>query len=47
MTLAYASLLSFLSLYAREIELVEISSYFLVVYAAALLVSRPFTEKMV
>lgn len=45
MTLAYASLLSFLSLYAREIKLVETASYFFVVYAAALLISRPFTGK--
>ncbi|WP_338448314.1 MFS transporter [Niallia oryzisoli] len=44
-TLGYASLLSYLSLYAREIDLVEISSYFFMVYAAALLVSRPFTGK--
>jgi len=45
MTLGYASLLSYLSLYAREIELVEVSSYFFIIYAAALLVSRPFTGK--
>ncbi len=45
MTLGYASLLSYLSLYAREIEFVEVSSYFFMVYAAALLLSRPFTGK--
>lgn len=45
MTLAYASLLSFLSIYAREIGLVKVSSYFFMAYAVALLVSRPFTGK--
>jgi MFS family permease len=45
MTLAYASLLSFLSLYAKEIGLVEAASFFFIVYAAVLLASRPFTGK--
>lgn len=44
-TLAYSSLLSFLSLYAEEIGLVEVSSFFFIVYAATLLVSRPITGK--
>ena len=44
---AYASLLSFLSIYSREIGLVKVSSYFFMAYAVALLVSRPFYGKMV
>jgi MFS family permease len=44
-TLAYSSLLSFLSLYAKEISLVEVSSFFFIVYATALLLSRPITGK--
>lgn len=42
---AYASLLSFVSIYAAEIDLVQISSFFFLVYAAALIVTRPFTGK--
>ncbi|MDP4106475.1 MAG: MFS transporter [Bacillota bacterium] len=42
-TLAYTSLLSFLSLYAKEIDLVGVSSFFFIVYAIALLALRPFT----
>jgi MFS family permease len=44
-TIAYSSLLSFVSLYAKEIELVKVSSFFFIVYAAALLISRPITGR--
>lgn len=44
-TLAYASLMAFLPSYAEEINLVSVSSFFFIVYAAALLVTRPFTGK--
>lgn len=44
-TVAYASLMSFLSPYAEEIQLVEAASFFFMVYAAALLATRPFTGK--
>ncbi|CAH0345361.1 MFS transporter [Bacillus sp. CECT 9360] len=43
--LAYSAIISFVSVYAREIGLVEASSYFFVVYAVVLLISRPFTGK--
>jgi MFS family permease len=43
--LSYSSIISFVSVYAREIGLVEAASYFFVVYAVVLLVSRPFTGK--
>lgn len=43
--LAYSAIISFVSVYARDIGLVEVSSYFFVVYAVVLLLSRPFTGK--
>ncbi|WP_071459762.1 MFS transporter [Bacillus massilinigeriensis] len=43
--LAYSSILSFVSVYAGELGLGSISSYFFVVYAVVLLISRPFTGK--
>jgi MFS family permease len=44
-TFAYSSLLAFLSLYAEDIQLVEVASFFFIVYAASLIVSRPITGK--
>ncbi|MEH7238333.1 MFS transporter [Bacillus sp. JJ1562] len=43
--IVYSSLLSFVSVYAQEIGLLEVSSFFFMVYAVVLLVSRPFTGK--
>jgi MFS family permease len=45
LAIAYSALLSFVSVYATEIHLEEISSLFFVVYAVVLLISRPFTGK--
>ncbi|MBP2241880.1 MFS family permease [Cytobacillus eiseniae] len=42
---AYSGILSFISVYAKELGLLEAASYFFVVYAAAILISRPFTGK--
>lgn len=42
----YASILSFVSVYAKEIGLEQASSYFFVVYATVMLVSRPFTGRL-
>ncbi|MFJ8071409.1 MFS transporter [Peribacillus sp. NPDC096447] len=39
----YSSVLSFISFYAIEIELVNTASFFFVVYAVAVLLSRPFS----
>ncbi|MFK2826031.1 MFS transporter [Bacillus sp. B190/17] len=44
-SIIYASLLSFVSVYAEELHLGAIASYFFVVYAVVLLLSRPFTGK--
>ncbi|SIS40675.1 MFS transporter [Salimicrobium flavidum] len=43
--LAYSSVLSFVSVHAKNIGLEEASSYFFVVYAVVLLISRPFTGR--
>jgi MFS family permease len=43
--LVYSSVLSFVSVYANEIGLTNVSSFFFVVYAVVLLLSRPFTGK--
>ncbi|TKC16795.1 MFS transporter [Robertmurraya kyonggiensis] len=42
----YSSVLSFINFYAMEIDLVEAASFFFIVYAAAVLVSRPFTGRL-
>ncbi|TQR20072.1 MFS transporter [Psychrobacillus vulpis] len=42
----YASALSFINFYAIEINLVETASFFFIVYAVAVLVSRPFTGRI-
>jgi MFS family permease len=43
---ANSSILSFISAYATEINLVDAASFFFVMYAAFLLMSRPFTGKL-
>ncbi|KHD86907.1 MFS transporter [Heyndrickxia ginsengihumi] len=43
--LGYSSILSFLTSYATEINLVDIASFFFIVYAVTILVSRPFTGR--
>ncbi|WP_251549914.1 MFS transporter [Neobacillus muris] len=43
--IVYSALLSFVSIYAIEIHVEQVSSLFFVVYAVILLLSRPFTGK--
>jgi MFS family permease len=43
--IVYSSILSFISVYADEVHLGHVASFFFVVYAFVLLVSRPFTGK--
>lgn len=43
----YGSVLSFINLYASEVNLVEAASFFFLVYALAILFSRPITGKLV
>jgi MFS family permease len=42
---AYSSVLSFITSYSQEIDLVSAASYFFVMYAVFLLASRPFTGR--
>ncbi|WP_068675443.1 MFS transporter [Oceanobacillus sp. Castelsardo] len=46
LSLAYSSVLSFINFYAIEIDLVDVASLFFVVYAVAILASRPFTGRL-
>ncbi|WP_019240792.1 MULTISPECIES: MFS transporter [Bacillus] len=45
MGFCYASVLSFLTFYAKEINLVSAASFFFIVYAVFILASRPFTGR--
>jgi MFS family permease len=42
----YSSVLSFINFYAMEINLVSAASFFFVIYAASVLVSRPITGRL-
>lgn len=44
--ISYASILSFLSLYAEEKDLLSAASYFYAVFAVAMIAVRPFTGKI-
>lgn len=46
MALAYSGILSFITTYAAEINLVKAGSFYFLVYALIILISRPFTGKM-
>jgi MFS family permease len=43
----YSSVLSFINFYATEINLVKAASLFFIVYSVAVLVSRPFTGRLI
>ncbi|WP_026582281.1 MFS transporter [Bacillus sp. J33] len=42
----YSGVLSFINFYAMEIDLVRAASFFFLVYSAAVLISRPFTGRL-
>ncbi|MFA7745177.1 MFS transporter [Salinicoccus roseus] len=46
MGLAYAGVLSFLNMYAQEVNLVTAASFFFIVYAVSITLTRPFTGKL-
>ncbi|MGG1314898.1 MFS transporter [Cohnella laeviribosi] len=46
MAVAYSGILTFVPVYAKEIGLSTAASYYFVVYAAMILLSRPFTGKL-
>ncbi|MFJ7951665.1 MFS transporter [Lysinibacillus sp. NPDC096418] len=43
---AYSGVMSFMTFYAKELDLVTAGSYFFIVYAIVVLMSRPFTGKL-
>ncbi|MGM9988415.1 MAG: MFS transporter, partial [Bacillaceae bacterium] len=43
---SYSGVMSFLSFYAQEIHLASAASYFFLIYAIAIIFSRPFTGKL-
>ncbi|WP_211748032.1 MFS transporter [Paenibacillus sp. Marseille-Q4541] len=45
MGFAYSSILSYLTLYAEKISLTEVASFFFIVYAIVVILTRPFTGK--
>lgn len=45
MGVAYSSILSYLTLYAQKISLTEVASFFFIVYAVVVILTRPFTGK--
>ncbi|WP_019154111.1 MFS transporter [Robertmurraya massiliosenegalensis] len=42
----YSSVLSFINFYAIEVDLVSAASFFFIAYSAAVLISRPFTGRL-
>ncbi|AGX02384.1 hypothetical protein B14911_18980 [Bacillus sp. NRRL B-14911] len=42
----YSSVLSFINFYAMELDLVDAASFFFIIYAVAVLLSRPFTGRL-
>ncbi|OPD56669.1 MFS transporter [Bacillus anthracis] len=44
--ICFSSVLSYLNLYANELDLVDTASFFFMVYTASVLVSRPFTGRL-
>ena len=46
MGFAYSGILSFMTAYAKEIDLMEAASFFFLVYAIFILISRPFTGRL-
>ncbi len=40
----YSSVISFISVYAKSLGLIEASSYFFMVFAVTMMITRPFTE---
>ena len=46
MGLAYSSVLSFLSSYVKVIDLVDVSTFFFIVYAVVITLTRPSTGRI-
>ncbi|WKA54540.1 MFS transporter [Planococcus shixiaomingii] len=46
MTFCFSSVLSYINLYAIELDLVDTASFFFIVYTVTVLISRPFTGRL-
>ncbi len=46
LTFAYSSILSYLTIFAKSLGLLEAASYFFVVFAASMLIARPFVGRL-
>lgn len=46
MTFCFSSVLSYINLYAMELDLLETASFFFIVYTTTVLISRPFTGRV-
>jgi MFS family permease len=46
LSFAYSGILSFIPVYAKELGLTQAASFFFVIYAIMIVLSRPFTGKM-
>lgn len=42
----YSSVLSFISMYSKELNLIEAASYFFLVFAVAMIIARPFSGRL-
>lgn len=47
MTFCFSGVISYINVYARELSLTEASSYFFIVYTIIVLITRPFTGRIV
>lgn len=45
-TLGYSGIIAFINPYAQEINLIDEASYFFIIYAVVLLISRPYTGRL-
>jgi MFS family permease len=43
---AYSSVLSFLSIYAKELNLLDAASFFFIIFAVVMLIARPFSGRL-
>lgn len=43
---SYSGVIAFISIYAKSLNMLEVSSYFFIFYASAILISRPFTGRL-
>ncbi|MFD2507370.1 MFS transporter [Halalkalibacter alkalisediminis] len=46
MTFCFSSVLAFINLYAVEVKLVDTAGFFFMFYSASVLISRPFTGRL-